>query len=128
MSYITIKYLHISCVLISYTLFFIRGVWMLRSSPLPQRRWVKIVPHTVDTVLLISAVMLAFQLSISPLSNPWLLAKIIALMLYIVLGMIAIKRGKTRKIRLYAWLAAQIVFIYIVIVALTHSPMPWLVL
>lgn len=80
----------------------------------------------VDAVLLISAVTLAVQLSVSPLSNPWLIAKIIALLVYITLGMIAIKRGKTRKIRIYAWLAAQFIFIYIVTVALSKNPMPWL--
>jgi uncharacterized membrane protein SirB2 len=124
-SILAIKYLHISCVLLSYTLFFMRGVWMLRTAPILQQRWVKVLPHIVDTVLLLSAITLAFQLSISPLSNPWLLAKIIALLLYILLGTIAIKRGKTREVRLAAWLSAQVVFIYIVAVALTHNPLPW---
>jgi len=72
--------------------------------------------------------LLATLLSISPLAAPWLMAKIIALLLYILLGTIAIKRGKTRKIRLAAWLAAQLVFIYIVSVALTHNAMPGLAL
>jgi uncharacterized membrane protein SirB2 len=124
-SIITIKYLHICFVLLSYILFFLRGVWMLRAAPILQHRWVKVVPHVVDTALLLSAVTLAVQLSISPLSNPWLMAKIIALLLYIFLGTIAIKRGKTPAIRLAAWLFAQLVFIYIVAVALSHNPLPW---
>jgi len=124
-SIIIVKYLHVSCVLLSYILFFLRGIWMLRNSSLLQLRWVKVVPHIVDTALLLSAVTLAIQLSISPLSNPWLMAKIIALLLYIFLGTIAIKRGKTKGIRLSAWLAAQLVFIYIVAVALSHNPLPW---
>jgi len=126
LSILTIKFIHISCVLLSYTLFFLRGVWMLRASPTLQQRWVKVLPHIVDTALLLSAVTLAFSLSISPLSSPWLMAKIIALLLYILLGTLAIKRGKTLKIRLTAWLSAQLVFIYIVTVALTHNPLPWL--
>lgn len=128
MSPLTIKYLHVSCVLLSYAFFFLRGVWMLRGSPLLQQRWVKILPHIIDTTLLLSAITLAYQLSFSPLSAPWLMAKIIALLLYILLGTLAIKRGKTRKIRLAAWLSAQMVFVYIVSVALTHNPMPWLAL
>jgi uncharacterized membrane protein SirB2 len=124
-SIITIKYLHISSVLLSYTLFFVRGVWMLRDSPTLQLRWVKVLPHVVDSVLLISAVTLAIQLSISPLTAPWLMTKIAALLLYIFLGTIAIKHGKTREVRLTAWISAQIVFIYIVAVALTHNPLPW---
>ena len=128
MNIIIIKYFHIGCVLLSYILFFLRGVWMLRASPLLQRGWVKVIPHLVDTALLISAITLAIQLSISPLTSPWLMAKIIALLLYIFLGTIAIKRGKTRNIRLSAWLSAQLVFIYIVTVAITHNPMPWQIL
>lgn len=125
MSILVIKYLHLSCVLLSYSLFVLRGVWMLKGSPVLQQLGVKIVPHIVDTVLLLSAITLAYQLSISPLSSHWLMAKISALLLYIFLGSIAIKRGKTRSIRLSAWLAAQLVFIYIVAVALTHNPLPW---
>lgn len=126
MGFITIKYIHISCVLLSYTLFFLRGVWMLRSDPIFQHRWLKVLPHAVDTILLLSAITLAFQLSISPLSASWLMAKIIALLFYIILGTMAIKRGKTLKIRLYFWIAAQVVFVYIVTVALTHNPLPWM--
>lgn len=128
MSIIVLKYFHIGCVLLSYTLFFLRGVWMLRAAPILQQHWVKVIPHIVDTALLLSAVTLAFQLSISPLTSPWLMAKIIALLLYIFLGMFALKRGKTRKIRLVFWLWAQLVFIYIVSVAVTHNPLPWQVL
>jgi uncharacterized membrane protein SirB2 len=112
-------------VALSYSLFFLRGVWMLRDSPSLQLRWVKIAPHTVDTALLVSAILLAWQLDYSPLTNPWLATKIIALLLYIVIGSVAIKRGKTKRIRLVAWLTAQAVFFYIVSVAVTHDPMPW---
>ncbi len=125
MSIIAVKYLHISCVLLSYSLFVLRGIWMLRNSPSLQQRWVKIAPHVVDTVLLASAITLAVQMQVSPGSNPWLMSKIIALLLYIALGTVAIKRGRTRGIRLSAWLAAQAVFFYIVTVALTHNPQPW---
>lgn len=125
MSIAIIKNVHISCVLLSFTLFFVRGIWMLRSSASLQQPWVRVVPHLVDTILLLSAVTLAYQLSISPLSSPWLMAKIIALLLYILLGTIAIKRGKTKTIRCWAWVSAQLVFLYIVTTALTHNPLPW---
>lgn len=125
MSLAAIKLVHISCVSLSYALFFLRGVWMLRSSALLQQRWVRIVPHVVDTLLLASAITLAVQLAISPWAAPWLMSKIVALLLYIALGTIAIRRGRTRTARLSAWLAAQAVFGYIVAVALTHDPLPW---
>lgn len=98
---------------------------MLRESPSLQQRWVKIAPHTVDTLLLASAITLAWQLGYSPLSEPWLAAKIVALLLYVIIGTVALKRGKTKRIRLIAWLSAQMVFLYIVSVAVTHDPVPW---
>jgi uncharacterized membrane protein SirB2 len=98
---------------------------MLRESPSLQQRWVKVAPHTVDTLLLASAIALAWQLGISPLTHAWLAAKIVALLLYIAIGTLALKRGKTKRIRLAAWLAAQAVFFYIVSVAVTHNPAPW---
>jgi uncharacterized membrane protein SirB2 len=122
---ITLKAIHVTCAALSYALFFLRGVWMLRESPLLQQRWVRYAPHTVDTVLLASAITLAWQLGISPLEAPWLAAKIVALLAYIVIGSVALKRGRTKRIRLMAWLLAQGVFLYIVSVAMTHDPMPW---
>lgn len=125
MSYAAIKFLHLGSVLLSYILFFLRGIWVLRASPLMQQRWVRIAPHLIDTVLLASAITLAFMLGISPVTAPWLAAKIIALLLYIVLGSFALKRGKTRRAKLAYWLAAQAVFFYIVLTAWAHDPMPW---
>lgn len=125
MSLLAIKYLHIACAIASYLLFFTRGIWMLQSSPKLQQRWVKIAPHVIDTVLLASAITLAWQLALSPFDAPWLLAKIIALLLYIVLGSYALKRGKTRNIRLTFWIAAQLVFAYIVLAAIKHNPTLW---
>ncbi|MDO8990261.1 MAG: SirB2 family protein [Sideroxyarcus sp.] len=123
-----LKHIHIASVTLSYTLFFLRGVWMLRDSPISQQRWTRIAPHVVDSVLLASAIALAWQLGFSPLEQPWLAAKIAALLLYIVIGSVALKRGKTKRIRLFAWLAAQLVFVYIVSVAMTHNPAPWQIL
>jgi uncharacterized membrane protein SirB2 len=128
MNYVWLKYLHVGSVAVSYTLFFLRGIWVLRASAMMQRRWVKIAPHAVDTVLLSSAIALAYLLEASPINAPWLLAKIIALLLYIGLGFVAIKYGKTQRQRLVAWLAAQMVFFYIVAVALTKAVLPWSVL
>lgn len=128
MEAVPLKYLHVTCVALSYALFFLRGVWMLRGWPARRGRWAKVVPHLVDSVLLVSAVALAVQLGISPLTAPWLLAKIIALLLYIALGAVALRRGPAQRFRLAAWLAAQAVFFYIVSVAVTHDPAPWRIL
>lgn len=125
MDAVLLKHLHMTSVALSYSLFFLRGVWMLRGTLAKRGRWVRIVPHAVDSLLLASAVTLAVLLGISPLEAPWLLAKIVALLLYIALGAVALRRGRTLGIRLAAWLAAQAVFFYIVSVAVTHDPAPW---
>jgi len=125
MDYASLKFTHISCVAISYLMFVLRGIWMMRESTLLQRRWVKIVPHLVDTLLLASAVALAVMSHQYPLSNGWLTAKVVGLLIYIGLGTVALKRGKTRRTRVTAWLAAQAVFFYIVAVAITRQPLPW---
>ena len=122
MSFASLKILHLGSVLLSYSLFFMRGLWVLRASPVMQQRWVKIAPHIIDSVLLGSAITLAVMLDISPFTAPWLAAKIIALLLYIVLGSIALKRGKTRRIKLASWLAAQAMFCYIILTAWAHDP------
>jgi uncharacterized membrane protein SirB2 len=98
---------------------------MIRGSPRLASRWVRIVPHVVDTLLLASAVALAVLLRQNPLVQPWLAAKLIALGAYIGLGTVALKRGRTPRIRIVAWIAAQAVFVYIVCVALTRNPLPW---
>lgn len=120
-----IKLLHVTCVVASYALFFLRGVWMVQGSALLQSRAARIVPHVVDTVLLASAIALAVISRQYPLANGWLTAKVVGLLVYIALGTVALKQGKTRRARIAAWLAAQAVFFYIVAVALTRWPLPW---
>ncbi len=118
-----VKIIHVGCALFSITGFTVRGVLMMRESALLQMRLFKIAPHIIDTLLLGSAIWLAVQYGFGPIDNPWLLAKIIALLLYIGLGTVALKRGKTKRLRMMAWLAAMLVFFYIVAVAVTKSPM-----
>lgn len=123
--YVLLKTTHVTCVTLSYVGFLLRGIWMIRGSALLERRWVRIAPHVVDTLLLASAIGLAALLRLNPLAQPWLAAKIVALVLYIALGTVALRRGRTRASRIGAWLAAQGVFLYIVAVAFTRSPAPW---
>jgi uncharacterized membrane protein SirB2 len=124
MDYAALKLTHISCAVISYTLFAVRGIWMLRGSAMMQQALVRTVPHIVDTALLASAIALAVMTRQYPFVAPWLTAKVLALVLYIALGMVALKYGKTTGVRIAAWIAAQAVFGYIVAVALTRSPLP----
>jgi len=123
-----VKTIHVTFVALSFAGFFIRGIWMLKDSPLLQQRWVKISPQVVDTVLLVSAIVLAVQLRFSPMEQPWLMAKIIALLAYIGVGLVAMRFGRSRRIRLIAWLLGLVIFLYIVSVALTKSVMGWFTL
>ncbi|WP_230412047.1 SirB2 family protein [Undibacterium hunanense] len=123
-SYLAIKHLHMTCAALSGSLFLLRGIWMLRSSAMLTRRWVKVLPHVIDTVLLASALTMVFWSGQYPFRQDWLTAKLLALILYIVLGSIALKRGKTPAIRAVALLAALLVFAYILSVALTRQPIP----
>ncbi|MBI1891524.1 MAG: SirB2 family protein [Burkholderiales bacterium] len=122
MNYLAVKHLHMTCAALSGAFFFVRGIWMLRDSALLQRRWVKIVPHIIDTILLVSALTMVVWSAQYPFAQSWLTAKVLGLILYIALGTIALKRGKTKTVRTTAFVAALAVFGYIVIVAITRQP------
>jgi uncharacterized membrane protein SirB2 len=125
MDYYSLKHFHMSCAALSGSLFLLRGAWMLRASPMLQAKWVRIAPHIVDTLLLASAIGLAAWSRQYPGQQPWLTAKVLALLGYIVLGSIALKRGRTKGQRLAAFAAALAVFAYIVMVALTKQAFPF---
>ena len=126
MAYALLKQLHLTTIAITLTLFVLRGAWMMADSPRLQARWVRIVPHINDTLLLASGLSLAVLIRQYPLVNGWLTAKLFALIAYIVLGTLALKRGRTRRTRVAAWFAALLVFAYMVAVALSHDPLPLL--
>jgi len=117
-----LKLLHVSCALLSAAGFMARGAWMLTGSPLLTARLARILPHVIDTVLLASAIALAVRIQQYPFVHGWLTAKVLALVPYIVLGSIALKRGRTRCIRLLALAGALAALAYIFAVALTHQP------
>ncbi len=119
----SIKWLHVACAVLSGGGFFIRGMLMMRESVWLQARMVKVAPHVVDTVLLASAIVLASQWGWVALQLPWLLAKIVALLAYIGLGVVALRTGRNKQVRVLAWLAAMSVFVYIIIVAVSKNPL-----
>jgi uncharacterized membrane protein SirB2 len=121
-----LKSTHLVCAALSFSGFFIRGIWMAIDSPRLQQRWVKVTPHVIDTLLLASAVMLILQWPAPLLSQNWLIAKIIALLVYIAAGMVALRWGKTKSMRISAWLFGLLIFSYIVSVAFSKSAWGWL--
>jgi uncharacterized membrane protein SirB2 len=125
MDFTVLKIIHVTTAAVSYALFVVRGVWMINGSPRLGERWVRIVPHVNDTLLLAAAFWLTILIHQYPGAHAWLTAKLAALLVYIGLGTVALKRGKTQRARIAAWLAAQVVFFYVVAVALTRNPLPF---
>ena len=121
MSYLLLKYLHVTCVVLSGLGFCLRGYWMLTGSPRLKQRLARVLPHIVDTLLLSSALAMAWMSSQYPFVATWLTAKLFGLLAYILLGTMALKRGRTKAIRRRYLLLALLVYGYIVSVALTRS-------
>ncbi len=119
--YLAIKHLHVTCVVLSILGFLLRSSWMLSGSALLRHRLTRVVPHLIDTVLLLSAIWLAVALRQYPFVAPWITAKVLGLLAYIVLGAIALRRGRSLWIRSVAVLAAVAVYLWIVSVALSKN-------
>lgn len=115
--------IHVLCALASICFFITRGVWMFTSSALLQRKFVRIAPHVIDTLLLIAALILCIMIGQYPFVDGWLTVKFIALFVYIGLGVVALRAGKTKSIRATAFIAAILVFAFIVSVAVTRNPL-----
>ena len=124
MTYFALKHLHVTCVVLSGLGFFGRGLLMLSGAGAYNWRLTRVLPHLIDSLLLVSAISLAVWSGQYPLAQAWLTAKVMGLLAYIVLGSLALRRGGTRsrRARLMFWLAALAVFAYIVSVALTRQP------
>ena len=116
--------IHVSCVVISILLFGWRGVAMWIEQPLSNKYYRRILPDTVDAVLLISGISLAITLDYSPLEQAWLAAKIGGLLTYIVFGAIALKYGRSLAVKRIFFIAALCMAAYIVAVARTLQVLP----
>jgi uncharacterized membrane protein SirB2 len=121
MDYATLKLVHQSAVTLSIVGFFARGWGSLADAAWVRGRAARTLPHIIDTVLLGSAVGLAWLLQLNPLATPWLAAKIAGLLAYIGLGLVALKPGRPRALRAATWVAALLCFAQIVAVAITKQ-------
>ncbi|MBO6557232.1 MAG: SirB2 family protein [Pseudomonadales bacterium] len=116
-------YLHILTVVVSGALFVVRGTWMIQESPLLQAKPVKILPHVNDTLLIAAAIGLMVVTSQYPVTHHWLTVKVVLLIVYIGLGVMALRRGKTKSQRIIYFVLALLTFLFMVSVALTHEPL-----
>jgi uncharacterized membrane protein SirB2 len=128
MSYATLKLIHVSAVVLSFLGFMARGIGALTGAAWVRHRATRVAPHLVDTALLLSAVGMLWVIRLPPWAAPWLMAKLGALVAYVVLGAIALRPAlpgrvtAPRSLRLLAWIGALAIFGYIVSVAVTKSP------
>lgn len=124
--YSTLKIIHVTFAVLSIAGFILRSVWIFSHSTNLDRRFVRVTPHIVDAAFLISGIWLIVILQLAVREQAWLIAKLVALVLYIVFGAIALRRGRTMQIRAAAFVAALLTYLYIAGVALGRSPTSWI--
>jgi uncharacterized membrane protein SirB2 len=120
--YPQIKFAHVLCVVLSGSLFALRGALMLAGTHIANHVALRYLSYAIDTTLLTAALMLASMLHQYPFVHAWLTVKVLLLVLYVALGIFALRRGKSRKVRGLFLLAALAVFAFIASVAHLHDP------
>ncbi|MBM0103387.1 SirB2 family protein [Steroidobacter sp. S1-65] len=120
--YPQIKAIHIAAVTASGLLFLVRGAALHTGMSWPMAAPVRYLSYIVDTALLAAAITLVATLHQYPLVHSWLTVKVLLLVAYILLGTFALKRGSTRTIRVLCWVAALLVYAFIISVARAHHP------
>ena len=124
--YSPLKSAHIGLVLVSGGLFAVRGALVLAGQSWAMAKPWRMTSYGIDTALLMAGVMLWAGLSLNPASSPWLGAKLTLLVLYIVLGSLALKRARSPTARAASYGAALAVYGFMVSVALAHQPLGFL--
>jgi uncharacterized membrane protein SirB2 len=118
-----VRMLHVSFAIASGVLFLVRGLPVLVGQPPFDRRRLRRLSYGIDTVLLGAAILLMVLLRAWPGTQPWVAVKLTLVLVYIVLGSLALKRGRTRAIRRAAFIAAVAIYLAIIAVARGHDPL-----
>jgi uncharacterized membrane protein SirB2 len=121
--YLQLRHAHITLAIVSVTIFTVRGLLMLAGSSRVNTPWLKYPSYTVDTLLLTAALMLTTIIHQFPFQTGWLTMKVCLLVVYVVLGVIALKRGQTRGVRAAAFVAALLTVGFLFTVARAHHPL-----
>ena len=120
-----IKYIHVILVILTFLSFSARVFWMYKGSMLLQNKAVKIIPHVIDAMLLLSGLSMAIMYYGAFYKQSWLMLKLLAVIIYIFLGSVGLKYGKSMTIRLIAVTGAGLVFFYIVVLARINAVIPY---
>ena len=124
--YLQIRAVHIVAVIASGALFALRGAGVLSGARWPMAAPLRALSYSIDSVLLTAALMLIAVLPATVFANHWLTVKLALLVLYIVLGSLALKRGRSARMRGVCYVAALALFAAVVGIARTHQPLGWL--
>lgn len=124
--YPEIRLTHISAIIASGALFFVRGLANALGA-----RWARAAPlrylsYGIDTVLLTSALMLVTVLQQYPFVQAWLTVKVLLLVVYIILGYWSFWKARSQTQRFAYWAAALAVYAFIFSVARAHHPLGFL--
>lgn len=115
------KHLHMTVAVISIALFTLRFVWTLMGSAQLDKKWVKISPHVIDTVLLGLGLVLAMQLSLNPMEQLWLAEKLLAVIAYIFTGYYALKLARNKTLQIIGYLGAMGWVMLVIRIAMTKE-------
>lgn len=124
--YPQIRFVHILAISLSGSLFALRGIGILAGARWPQATLLRYLSYSIDTVLLTAALMLLTILPAAMFANHWLTVKLVLVVAYIVLGVYALRRGATSRVRAACYIAALLAFIAIIGIARAHHPLGWL--
>lgn len=120
MNFYLVKYLHLVTVAASFALFFIRGIWVLRAYPRPEEQWVRVLPHAIDTLVLVSGAALIALAWGSQWPGEWLTWKLVFVVLYALLAVIVLGLARRRWQKALAWVAGMLMFLFVATVAVLH--------
>ncbi|MEC9375829.1 MAG: SirB2 family protein [Pseudomonadota bacterium] len=120
------KIIHMVAITITILGFILRGIWMIKESPMLKKMFVRILPHANDTILVISALWTGALINQYPFVNSWLTAKTFGLLGYIVCATIALNYGKTKRIRIQFFISGLMFLSYTIWVASEKNPLPFI--
>lgn len=121
--YQQIKLVHVAAVVASGSVFLMRGLLVQAGRAWAMATPVRFLSYTIDTVLLAAAILLLMIVPAAAYENGWMAAKLVLLVIYVGLGTVALRRGRTQRIRLACFVAALIVYLSMLAIARTHHPL-----
>ena len=123
--YVIIRFIHSGCALLSILGFAGRGYLKVSKGRIPQQFAFKVLPHIIDTVLLVSALMLVIMSGQYPFVSPWVTAKVITLFIYIAIGILLMRMEVGKAVRTVIYLLALLCGVYMISVAISKNPVPF---